>query len=475
MMSQKNDHLKTPWIDQNAEHLDEIRRQIWDYAEPGLEEFKSSALLKKTLLESGFDIEEGQSGIETAFKATWGTGKPVIGFLGEFDALPGMSQKACCAREAVPERSWGHGCGHNLLGTSAMAAAIELKEQMARENLPGTVVFWGCPDEEGSQAKIFLARDHHFDGLDAALTMHPGIANYANEGAAAAFFSAEFTFTGTPSHAAAAPEDGRSALDALELMHSGLNYLREHVPRDISIHYVTVNGGDRPNVVPAFARNWLIVRGPSVTQVRQVFARIEKIAQGACLMTETSYESCIKTATYHFNVNKTMVELAAGCMRDLGGIAWTAAEEDAAREMAAEYTKEQRWASIRNYTTEEGMKHLKDQVLHSDVLPPLGRPFYTLGSTDVSDVSWIVPTLEIVTCCRPVGVAAHTWQQSACAGMSIGQKGMELAARTMAATGRRLLTEPQLLARVQKEFLSSTGGRAYEPIISKDSRPGKHS
>ncbi len=474
MMSQKNDHLKTTWIDQNADRLNEIRTQIWDYAEPGLEEFKSSALLKKTLRDAGFDIVEGQSGIETAFKAVWGAGKPVIGFLGEFDALPGMSQKACPAREALPERSWGHGCGHNLLGTSAMAAAIELKEQMARESLPGTVVFWGCPDEEGSQTKIFLARDHHFDDLDAALTMHPGIANYANEGAAAAFFSAEFYFSGTPSHAAAAPEDGRSALDALELMHSGLNYLREHVPRDISIHYVTVNGGGRPNVVPAFASNWLIVRGPTVTQVRQVFARIEKIARGACLMTETSYESRIKTATYHFNVNEALVELAADCMAGLDGITWTEDEQAAAREMASEYTDEQRRASIRNYTTEHGMKYLKDQILHSGVLPPLGTPFYTLGSTDVSDVSWITPTLEIVTCCRPVGVAAHTWQQTACAGMSIGQKGMELAAKTMAITGRRLLTEPELLEKVRKEFLDSTGGRAYEPIISKDSQPVKN-
>ncbi len=461
------------WIDKNMDKLDKIRREIWECAEPGLEEFRSSALLKETLRANGFHIEEGQSGLATAFKASWGTGKPVIGFLGEFDALPGMSQKASCIREAAADRTWGHGCGHNLLGTSAMAAAIDLKERLMREKLPGTVVYWGCPDEEGSQAKIFLARDHHFDGLDAALTMHPGIANYANEGSAAAFFSAEFSFFGTPAHAAAAPEDGRSALDALELMHSGLNYLREHVSREISLHYVTVNGGDRPNVVPAFAQNWLIVRGPSIRQVRDVFGRVERIAQGACLMTDTTCQSRIRTATYHFNVNETLVRLAADCMEQAGGISWTEEERKAAALMAEEYTDSQRFSSIRNYTTEAGMEELGREILHSGVLKPLGKPFYTLGSTDVSDVSWITPTLEIVTCCRPVGIAAHTWQQSACAGMSIGLKGMALAARTLSDTGYRLITEPALLAQAREEFAASAAGCPYTPVIPPDCRPEK--
>ena len=458
--------MKQDWILQNEEQIIEVSKKIWGYAELGRHEFKSSACLQELLKEHGFEVTTGLGGLETSIKASWGSGKPVIGFLGEFDALPELSQKTVAHRSPLVENAPGHGCGHNLLGTSSAAAAIALRYEMEERGLPGTVVFWGCPDEEGTMGKIYMAKEGVFEDLDVALTTHPGIANYANEGVQASLYTLDFQFYGKASHAAAAPHDGRSALDALELMHVAINYLREHVHKSVTMHYIITNGGQKPNVVPAFASSRLSIRGATIQQVQEVYERVLNCARGAALMTDTKFEHQIVWACYSFNVNETLCRAASEAMAECTPIQWTDKEISFAAKMQGRYDTDTIEDSIVNYITSAGLVHLQNEVLHKGVIPFLGRKFYTRGSTDVSDVSWIVPTVEVVTACRPVGVAAHTWEQTSCAGMSIGHKGMLLAARTMYKTGLRLLQDEELLEKVKEEFEESTDGFEYRPVIS---------
>lgn len=457
--------MSLDWIQQNEEEIIAISREIWTYAELGRQEFKSSACMQRFLKAHGFTVTTGMGGMETSIKATWGSGKPVIGFLGEFDALPELNQKTTAQKSPICEGAPGHGCGHNLLGSASAAAAIALRYEMEEKQIPGTVIFWGCPDEEGTMGKIHMAKENLFDELDVAITNHPGIANYANEGVQSSLFNMKFQFYGKSSHAAAAPQNGRSALDALELMHVSLNYLREHVDRNVSIHYIITNGGQKPNVVPEFASSLLTIRGATINQVKEVYERVLNCAKGACLMTDTQFEHQILWGCYSFNVNKTLCKIAHDAMVECGPIRWTDKELSFAAKMQGRYDSDTIMDSIINYVSYEGIPYLQNEVLHEGVVPFTGRPFYTRGSTDVSDVSWIVPSVEIVTACRPVGVAAHTWEQTACAGMGIGQKGMILAARTMYKTGLKLLLSPELLEKVKEEFEASTEEMKYQPVI----------
>lgn len=458
--------MKQDWIQQNEEVLIETSKKIWGYAELGRKEFQSSACLQELLREHGFQVTTGLGGLETSIKAVWGSGEPVIGYLGEFDALPQLSQKTVAHRSPLVEDAPGHGCGHNLLGTSSAAAAIALRYEMEERNLPGTVIFWGCPDEEGTMGKIYMAKEGVFNSLDVAITTHPGIANYANEGIQSSLYTLDFQFYGKASHAAAAPQEGRSALDALELMHVAINYLREHVNRNVSMHYIITNGGQKPNVVPAFASSRMSIRAATIQQVQEVYERVLNCARGAALMTDTRFEHQIVWACYSFNVNETLCRAASEAMAECGPVLWTDKELAFAARMQGRYDSDTIMDSIVNYVTAAGIPYLQNEVLHNGILPYMGKKFYTRGSTDVSDVSWIVPAVEVVTACRPVGVAAHTWEQTSCAGMSIGQKGMLLAARTMYKTGLRLLTDEALLAQVKEEFEESTEGMEYRPVIS---------
>lgn len=457
---------KQDWIQKNEDILIETSKKIWNYAELGRHEYKSSACLQELMKAHGFEVTTGLGGIETSIKAVWGSGKPIIGFLGEFDALPELSQKTVAHRSPLTENAPGHGCGHNLLGTSAAGAAIALRYEMEEQNIPGTIIFWGCPDEEGTMGKVYMAREGVFSDLDVAITMHPGIANYANEGVQSSLYTLDFQFYGKASHAAASPQNGRSALDALELMHVAINYLREHVNKSVTMHYIITNGGQKPNVVPAFASSRMSIRGATIQQVQEVYERVLNCARGAALMTDTKFEHQIVWACYSFNVNEALCKIAYEAMEECGPIQWTDKELAFAAKMQGRYDTETINDSIYNYVTYVGLPYLQNEVLHKDVIPYMGRSFNTRGSTDVSDVSWIVPTVEVVTACRPVGVAAHTWEQTSCAGMSIGQKGMILAARTMYKTGLRLLKEPELLEQVKEEFKESTDGFEYRPVIS---------
>lgn len=461
------------WIEENRERIIETSRKIWEYAEPGLEEYQSSKELQKLLEENGFHVETGFSGMGTAFKAVWGSGAPVIGYLGEFDALPELSQKVGTQEEPLKEGSYGHGCGHNLLGTASAAAAIDLRYRLEAEKRPGTVVFWGCPDEEVGCGKSYLTRDGMFDELDVALTNHPGIANFVNEGIQSSVYTLDIEFWGRSSHAAAAPWDGRSALDAVELMLVGINYLREHVTKGISIHYIITDGGERPNMVPKHASARVMFRGETIQKTRDVYQRVLKIAEGAALMTETSFEHTINNAFYSFNVNETLAKAAYDSLCECGPVQWTQEELNFAAKLQGRYDEDTILESIRNYVTDAGIPYLRDVVLHEGVTPYLGKPFYTKGSTDVSDVSWVVPTVELCTACRPVGIAAHTWEQTSCAGMSIGQKGMLYAAQALSLTGYKLMTSPELLEQIKEEFAKSTEKGGYEPLLPAEKMPGR--
>lgn len=461
-----NNDMRLDWIQQNENTIIETSKKIWGYAELGRQEYKSSACLQELMRENGFDVTTGLGGLETSIRAVWGSGKPVIGFLGEFDALPELSQKTVAHRSPLVEGRPGHGCGHNLLGTSAAAAAIALRYEMEEQKLPGTVIFWGCPDEEGTMGKIYMAKEGVFSNLDVAVTTHPGIANYANEGIQSSLYTLDFQFYGKASHAAAAPHEGRSALDALELMNISINYLREHVSKNVSMHYIITNGGQKPNVVPAFASSRLSIRGATIQQVQEVYERILNCARGAALMTDTEFEHQIVWACYSFNINETLCKTAYEALEECGPVQWTDKELAFAAKMQGRYDTDTINDSILNYVSYEGMPYLQNEVLHTGIVPYVGRSFYTRGSSDVSDVSWIVPTVEIVTACRPVGVAAHTWEQTSCAGMSIGQKGMLLAARSMYKTGLRLMKDEQLLEKVREEFEESVDGFEYRPVIS---------
>lgn len=444
------------WIYGNKKTLTDISDAIWDYAETALREHRSSELMQKVLAENGFAVEAGISGMPTAFRAVWGSGKPVIGYLGEFDALPDLSQQAVPERVSADGRKNGHGCGHNLLGTAALGASLALKSEMEAARLPGTVVFWGCPAEETMTGKLFMARDGCFDTLDAALSWHPGDVNKVIEQTFLAMNTAAFTFTGLSAHAAMAPEQGRSALDAMELMNVGANYLREHVPSDVRFHYSVTDGGGQPNVVPDHAQSLYYVRAAKRETVDAVFDRIVKTAKGAAMMTETGVDVKILTGCWHTLNNDTLMNLLHECMLAVSTPEWNGTEHEFAQKLAAPLS---------------GGGSCCQAYLDSGVASLKGGEQLLYGSTDLADVSWVTPVGQIMTCCAPAGTRWHSWQFAASAGMSIGHKGMLYAAGVLACAGSRLVREPALLEKVRLDFERGKGGKKYKCVIPEGVNP----
>lgn len=444
------------WISGNQNVLTDISDKIWDYAETALREYRSSELMQNVLKSGGFTVEAGLSGMPTAFRAVWGSGKPVIGYLGEFDALPGLSQQAVPERAVADGRSSGHGCGHNLLGTATLGAALALKSELEAAGLPGTVVFLGCPAEETMTGKLFMTRDGCFDGADAVFSWHPGDVNKVFEQTFLAMNTASFTFTGVTSHAAMAPELGRSALDAVELMNVGANYLREHVPSDVRFHYSVTDGGGQPNIVPGHAQSLYYVRAAKRETVDAVFARIVRIAEGAAMMTDTTVDVKILTGCWHTLNNNALIHLLHECMLAVVKPEWNRAELDFAQKLAV--SPHSGGCDCRVY-------------LDSEVAPLKGGEQVLHGSTDVADVSWVTPVGQIMTCCAPVGSRWHSWQFAASAGMSIGHKGMLYAAGVLACAGSRLAREPALLENVRRDFERGKGGKKYRCVIPQGITP----
>jgi aminobenzoyl-glutamate utilization protein B len=440
-------------IQSNYDQYKQVALDIWNYAEVGYKEVKSSALLQKTLKDNGFAVEAGVAEIPTAFVATYGSGKPVIGILAEFDALPGLSQQATPEKNPVAGKDAGHGCGHHLFGTASVAAGIAIKKLIAEGKLKGTVKVYGCPAEEGGSGKVYLVRAGLFNGVDAVIHWHPGNENSVTMTSALANSSAKFRFHGVSAHAAAAPHRGRSALDGVEAMDNMVNMMREHVPQETRIHYVITNGGKAPNVVPDFAEVYYYVRHPNRATVKEVFDRVVKAAQGAALGTETTMDYEIIGGTHDLLLNRTLAEVAQKNLERVGGVTYTAEEIAFAKRLQTSLGD-----GIPEIESANTVKPLKAEMDAGG------------GSTDVGDVSYAVPTVGIRTATWVPGTPAHSWQAVACGGTEIGTKGMMVAAKAMALTAIDLYLDPSIIAKAAEEFKKMKGNYQYKALLG-DRKP----
>lgn len=444
-------------VDEEEKKLTEMALSLWANPEPGFKEKRSSKLQKDFLTERGFRIRNVPN-VETGFVAEYGTGKPIIGILGEFDALPGLSQKVSAVREPQDDSGFGHGCGHNLLGTGGVGAVLALKKAVDTEGLKGTIRYYGCPAEELLAGKVAMAKEGVFKDLDACVTWHPASMNVVWGCSFLAMNSMKFRFKGIPAHAAAAPQAGRSALDAVELMNVGSNYLREHVSEKVRIHYVITNGGMAPNIVPEDAEVWYYVRAPKRAEVREVSARILKIAQGAAMMTETTMTQELLAGCYDVVANQVLGKLMHENMVKAGPPKYTEEAKRFGKELSALSSREDKAKVMSTYFAPD---RILDMSLCEEIVSVDDREKVIAGSTDVGDVSYIAPLAQITAATWPVGTAAHTWLATAASGSGIGLAAMIFSAKTMAGTVYDLLTDPSLVAKAQEEFKHSIGGFKY--------------
>ncbi|MFP3951384.1 MAG: M20 family metallopeptidase [Candidatus Bathyarchaeia archaeon] len=469
-MSDRAKELALEWVDENRERLAEISDEIWEYAELGYVEFKSSKLLAEELEDHGFQVEMGVAGIPTAFVATWGEGKPVIGVMGEYDALPGLSQKAVPYKEPIERGEPGHGCGHNIHGTSGMGGAIALKYAMEETGIQGTVKFFGCPAEEMLSGKVWMVKEGVFEGVDACLSHHPGSMNVAGLKSSNANNAVKFHYHGKTAHAAGSPEQGRSSLDAVELMNTGVNFLREHIIDDARIHYVIEDGGGQPNVVPDYARSWYLIRAPERDQLEPIYERVLKIAEGAAMMTETELEVEFIKGIYNKVPSRTLSQAVTENMRLIGPPEYTEEEMQFAEEIAESISMQDKRNSLRK-SKRPGWEELMDILIDRSVPDAWDEGEVSPGSTDVSDVSWQAPTMEFGTSTYILGTPGHSWQNVALGGMSIGHKSLFFASKVIAATGIDLLTKPELIKEAWEELEERKAGREYESPIPEDLDP----
>lgn len=435
-------------IESTFEANKKIALQIWANAELGYKEVKSSALLQKTLKDNGFSLETGVAGMPTAFIATYGSGSPVIAVLAEYDALPGLSQQAVPEKKSVEGISSGHGCGHHLFGTASVAAGVEIKKLIASGNIKGTIKVFGCPAEEGGSGKVFLSRDGLFNGVDIAIHWHPSDQNKVSTTSSLANKSAKFRFYGNASHAAASPDKGRSALDAVESMNYMVNMMREHVPQETRIHYVITNGGKAPNVVPDFAEVYYYVRHPKREMVTSIFDRIAKAAQGAALGTETKMDYEIIGGTHDLLINTTLAEVMQTNLEKVGGVQYTPTEIEFAHKIQGSFGYK-----FPNIDTASQIKPYKYTAESGG------------GSTDVGDVSYTIPTVGVRTATFVPGTSSHSWQAVASGGTDIGIKGLMVAAKTITLTAIDLFNDINLINKAKEEFKNSIGDYQYKALL----------
>jgi len=469
-MSQRAKQIAVDWIEENRKDVVEVSDAIWRFAELGLVEYKSSKLLADELERHGFKVERGVAGMPTAFVAEWGSGRPVVGVMGEYDALSGLSQKPVAYKEPLEEGAPGHGCGHNIHGASGMAGAVAVRVAMEEAGIPGTVKFFGCPAEESASGKVWMVRSGVFDGVDAVLSHHPGSMNEAGLSSSLANNSVKFHFYGKSSHAAGSPEQGRSALDAVELMNIGVNYLREHVIDKARIHYVIEAGGGQPNVVPPYARSWYLIRAPERDQVDGIYKRILDIAKGATLMTGTTHKVEFLKAIYNKVPSRTLSELVTANMREIGPPENTEEELEFAEEIAETIPMEDKRESLRK-TKRPGWEDLMDVVIDRSIPDAWDEGEAGRGSTDVADVSWQTPTMEFGTATYVLGTPGHSWQVVSQSGMGLGHKSLIFAAKTISASALDLLTKPDLVKKAWEELRERTKGRTYRTPLPPDAKP----
>lgn len=457
------------WLDEHQARFTAMSDEIWDKPELQFLEFKASKLQADFLAAEGFRIEWDIGGMSTAFVAEWGAGKPVIAFAGEYDALPGLSQRDQVSPEPLLAGGAGHGCGHNLLGTGCLAAAVAFKEWLQSTGRAGTARYYGCPAEEGGSGKVFMGRAGAFDDLDATFNWHPSYINAAMKGSMLSVNRYYFRFHGKTAHAAADPHSGRSALDALELMNIGVNYLREHVTDDVRLHYSILSGGLAPNVVPDYAESYYYVRANEARTLEDVSQRVIRIAHGAAMMTDTQVEVVYKSGSTRVLCNETLADLQYDIMRELGGIDFNAEEQAYASAINEHFGD----ANLRTLVNVYGVDaEAAQQGLIGAVLPSRDKGLVAPGSTDMGDMSWYAPCSMLQTATWASQAAAHSWGVVATGRMSIGHKGMMYAAKVMALSAAELLLSPQILAKAQAEFQAALEGSPYVcPIPDEVSAP----
>lgn len=439
-------------VDAHAARFGDVSKKLWGFAEVGYQERRSAGLLKDELRAAGFTIAEDVAGIPTAFVASWGEGQPVIGILGEYDALPGLSQDAAPEKKVREGVNAGHGCGHNLFGAGSALAAVALKEELAAKKLPGTLRYYGCPAEEGGGGKIYMARAGAFDGCDAVLSWHPATDTRSSLASCLANITAKFRWRGTAAHAAGAPEKGRSALDAVAVATHAVDLLREHVPPQTRLHYVITRGGEAPNVVPDFAEIYLYARHPEMDVLDGIWARVLKCMEAGALATETKLETELVNSAYSLLPNDGLAKLVDRVLRRVGGV-----QLDAEERAFAEALRK----------TLPGTPGPLDGL--RDIGPIEEAMGY--GSTDVGDVSWIVPTINFRAATFVPGTPGHSWQAVACSGSSLGRKGMVVAAKGLALAGLELFTNPAERAAAKESFEKRRAGRTYRSRLPADQKP----
>lgn len=450
-LKKKTEVLST--IEKHRADLIRLSDQIWASAETALKETRSSQALAEYAERQGFQVERGVAGLPTAFVANFGAGRPIIGVLGEYDALPGISQKVQPAKQAYEEGAPGHGCGHNLFGSASLGAAIAIKELIAAGQLKGTIRFYGTPAEEAVGGKIYMAREGLFNDLDVCLAWHPDEKTRADVQSSQAMVDFIVAFKGKAAHAAYDPWNGRSAVDGLELFTHGLNMLREHVRPSVRIHYTIVKGGEVPNVVPEYAKLWCWVRDSKRTGVEEVLGRVRQIAAGAGLMAGVEAKLTIQTGDYEMLVNLSGAKLLHDNLTWLGPLHYTEEEQNFARAI-------QRATGVEEKGLNGAIQPLEEQ-----------KPDPPGGSTDVADVSWVVPTLHFSVTTAAEGAPWHAWPVVACAGMSIGHKGMMHAAKAMAITAVDLFENEKIRSAIRSEFESQTKGQVYKPYVPEGPPP----
>lgn len=464
-------------INQKAEELAAVSDGIWDHPELKFREFESAKILQEELVKNGFKVEAGLAGMPTAFLGKFGEGKPCIGILGEFDALSGMSQKAGADTcEPLVQGGTGHGCGHNLLGTGSLAAAIAVKKYLEEKKCSGTVVYFGCPGEEGGSGKAFMAREGVFEGVDAALSWHPNMLNSVWSFSTLANVQVRYHFMGKSAHAAASPHMGRSALDAMELMNVGIQFLREHIIPEARIHYAIINGGGlSPNVVQAEAEVLYLIRAPRNKEVLEIYERVNEIAKGAAMMSGVKVEIQLEKGCSNIVVNRVLEKTLYENMKEVPLPQYTEEEKEYASRIQATMPERQTLAD--RFEKMMGAKGRafgeqcdKDSLYHF-VMPykPSEKPIS--GSSDVGDVSWVCPTSQIVAVTCAGGTPEHTWQMVAQGKSGAAHKGMLYAGKVLAGTAIDLIENPDLIEEAKKEHELRVGPAGYQPLMDETIKP----
>jgi len=438
-------------IEQNDDAMWDTAQKIWTWAEPGYQETKSSKLLADTLEAAGFHVSRGVAEIPTAFTAEYGSGPPVIGILGEYDALPGLSQQNVPWQMPRDDVTYGHGCGHHLIGVASAWAAIAIAERIKAGDLQGTVRFYGCPAEEGGSAKVFMVRAGLFKDCDAVLRWHPNNKNSAGDSSSLARIAVKFRFHGKSAHAAISPQLGRSALDAVELTNHAVELMREHTPDRTRIHHVITAGGSAPNVVPDFAEVYYYIRHPKAEVVRPLYERLVLCAKAGALATETLLEIDFQGGLLEIIPNNTLAQVSMANLKALNNIKYDQQDTQFAIRLQQ---------SLNNHLPLNKVRRVFDR-----------RSKVGMGSTDVGDVSWIAPTTGFTTACWVPGTPAHSWQAVACGNTPIARKGMRLASKVLAATTWDLLTQPMVLDAAKQEHRQHIGKKKYQTLMQPNQKP----